>query len=120
MGTARRVASLSLGLVAASAAWAHAFLDHAEPRVGSVVHAAPTRVEVWFTEDLEPAFSTLKVLDATGREVDKKDKTVPQGDRSRMSVSLAPLSPGKYRVLWRALSVDTHVSEGDFTFEVAP
>ena len=53
-------------------------------------------------------------------KVDKKDKTVPQGDRSRMSVSLAPLSPGKYRVLWRALSVDTHVSEGEFTFEVAP
>ena len=109
-----------LAALAASAAWAHAVLDHAEPRVGSTVHSAPAGVEVWFSEDLEPAFSTLKVVDAAGRQVDRMDKSLPDGDRSRMRVSLVPLPPGKYRVIWRALSVDTHVTEGDFTFEVAP
>jgi len=36
-----------------------------------------------------------------------------------MRVSLPKLDPGRYKVTWRALSVDTHVTEGDFTFEVA-
>ncbi|HEY2558182.1 MAG TPA: copper resistance protein CopC [Caldimonas sp.] len=120
MKVARWIASLLAVLVAGSVS-AHAFLDHAEPPVGGVVHAAPARVEVWFSEDLEPAFSTLKVINAADKQVDRMDKSVPGGDRSRMSVSLnAALPPGKYRVRWRAVSVDTHVTQGDFTFEIAP
>jgi methionine-rich copper-binding protein CopC len=45
---------------------------------------------------------------------------VDRGDARILRVSLPPLSPGTYRVVWRVLSVDTHVSEGDFTFDVAP
>ncbi|HEY2190447.1 MAG TPA: copper resistance CopC family protein [Caldimonas sp.] len=119
MKIARWIASLSAALVAGSA-WSHAFLDRAQPAVGSVVHAVPTHVEVWFSEDLEPAFSTLKVVNAAGTQVDRMDKSVPGGDRSRMSVSLNALPPGKYRVRWRAVSLDTHVTQGDFTFEIAP
>ncbi|HEY2190451.1 MAG TPA: copper resistance CopC family protein [Caldimonas sp.] len=119
MKVARWIASMSAA-VAAGSAWAHAFLDHAQPPVGSVVHEAPARVEVWFSEDLEPAFSTLKVLNAADQQVDRMDKSVPGSDRSRMSVSLKALPPGKYRVRWRAVSVDTHVTQGDFTFEIAP
>jgi methionine-rich copper-binding protein CopC len=35
-----------------------------------------------------------------------------------VQVPLNPLGPGTYRVKWRVLSVDTHVTEGDFTFRV--
>ena len=119
MKVAHWIASLLAALVAGSAS-AHAFLDHAQPSVGSVVHAAPARVEVWFSEDLEPAFSTLNVMNAASKQVDRMDKSVPGGDRSRMSVSLNALPPGKYRVRWRAVSIDTHVTYGDFTFEIAP
>ena len=100
------------------AAAAHAFLEHASPRVGDTVHGAPAEVKAWFTEELEPAFSTLRVLDKDGKQVDRKDTQVQ--DRTVMRVSLPPLPPGTYRVQWRALSVDTHVTEGDFTFTVAP
>ena len=44
--------------------WAHAFLDHAEPKVGSTVANSPTELKIWFTQNLEPAFSTLEVQDA--------------------------------------------------------
>jgi len=115
-----RLMSLLLGLVAASTLWAHAFLEHAQPAVGSTVHAAPTRVELRFSEQLEPAFSTLRVVDRDGKAVDRHDKSVPDGDRTRMAISLTPLRPGKYRVIWRAVSLDTHVTEGDFVFELAP
>ena len=62
-----------LFLALQSHAWAHAFLDHAEPKVGSTVTNSPAEIKIWFTQNLEPAFSTLEVQDAHGKEVDKKD-----------------------------------------------
>lgn len=103
-----------------SEAGAHAFLDKAVPAVGSTVHGSPSDVRLWFTEELEPAFSTLRVLDQSGKQVDNKDKEVDRKDASVLRVSLPQLPPGTYRVVWRALTVDTHVTEGDFTFSVAP
>ena len=96
----------------------HAFLDHASPPVGSNVQASPTEVKLWFTQELEPAFSTVVVSDATGKRIDQRDVKV-EGDGTVLRVSLPALAPGRYKVTWRALSVDTHVTEGDFTFEVA-
>jgi len=112
------VAALAIG--AAPSAWAHAFLDHAIPTVGGTVHGSPADVKVWFTQELEPAFSSLQVVDQNGAEVDKKDKAIDPTDRTLMKVSLPNLPPGKYKVLWHALSVDTHTTEGTFTFEVVP
>jgi len=103
-----------------SPAFAHAFLDHATPAVGSTIHAPPARVELWFTEELEPAFSTVRVLDQANRRRDNGDAKVDPRDRTALRVSLPALAPGRYRVEWRVLSVDTHVTEGDFTFVIAP
>jgi copper resistance protein C len=97
---------------------AHAELDHAEPRVGNKVATAPREVTLWFTEKLESAFSSITVTNAAGERVDS-GKTRVSG--SQMSVSLRPGgSPGTYHVNWRVLSVDTHRSEGNFTFQVGP
>ena len=103
-------------LLFASVAAAHAFLDRASPPVGSTVRDSPPEVKLRFTQELEPAFSTLTVQDASGKRVDKGDARIAA---DTMQVSLPPLQPGRYKVTWRALSVDTHVTEGDFTFEVA-
>jgi len=114
------VFALFLMMVATSEAGAHAFLDRATPAVGSVIHGSPAQVRLWFTQELEPAFSTIQVQDRDGRRVDKQDKNVDHANPMLMQVSLPQLAPGKYRVVWRALSVDTHVTEGDFTFDVVP
>jgi methionine-rich copper-binding protein CopC len=94
---------------------AHAFLDHASPRVGAAVSAAPREVTVWFTQKLEPAFSGLKVTDAAGQRVDSGGTRV---NGNVMSVTLRPGGTGTYRVDWKVLSVDTHTTEGSFTFRV--
>lgn len=107
-------------LVVAQTSWAHAFLDHAEPAVGSTVHSSPVAVKIWFTEKLEPALCKLQVYDDSGREIDKRDQAGGAGDRALLTVSLPPLKPGKYKVVWRAVSVDTHVTNGDFEFVVSP
>jgi methionine-rich copper-binding protein CopC len=89
---------LLLLLSPTGSARAHAFLDHAEPRVGNKVAAAPRQVTLWFTQKLEPAFSTISVTNSAGERVDT----------------------GKYHVTWRVLSVDTHTTDGNFTFQVGP
>ena len=106
--------------VATFEAAAHAFLDHATPAVGSVIQGSPAQVRLWFTQELEPAFSTVQVQDRDGRRVDKQDKNVDPANPMLLQVTLPQLAPGRYRVVWRALSVDTHVTEGDFTFDVVP
>jgi copper resistance protein C len=107
-------------VLAAGDAYAHAFLDRALPAVGSTVHGPPAEVRLSFTHRLEPAFSTVRVLDARGTQVDARDKRVDRDDATVLRVSLPKLAPGKYRVVWRVLSVDAHSTEGDYTFEVAP
>jgi len=97
---------------------AHAFVDHAEPAVGSQIHGAPTQVKIWFTEKLEPALSKIQVFDISGGEIDKRDVKIDQSNGALLTVSLPELKPGKYKVVWRAVSVDTHVTTGNFTFEL--
>jgi hypothetical protein len=94
---------------------AHAFLDHAEPSVGSTVQTAPRELSLSFTQDLEPTFSTVEVRNANGARVDQGKARVSAGV---MRVGLKPLPPGTYMVQWRALSVDTHKTEGSFSFHV--
>jgi methionine-rich copper-binding protein CopC len=112
-----RLAAAVFVLLAAAGgqAHAHAFLDHAQPRVGATVQSAPAKLTLTFTQEIEPAFSSVKVTDAQGRLVDKGDVQV-QG--ALMQVTLAAIGPGDYTVTWRVVSVDTHVTEGDFVFHV--
>jgi copper resistance protein C len=100
------------------AAWAHAFLDHAEPAVGSQIQVPPRQAKIWFTEKLEPALSKIQVFDISGLEVDKRDVKIDKSNPAVLTVSLPELKPGKYKVVWRAVSVDTHVTTGNFTFEI--
>src|SRR5450755_2800396 len=108
---------LLLLLFPTGSATAHAFLDHAEPRVGNKVAAAPRQVTLWFTQKLEPAFSTITVTRAAGERVDTGKGRV-SGDQ--MAISLRSGGAGTYHVTWRVLSVDTHTTDGNFTFEVGP
>ena|SRR6202035_2604757 len=107
--------SLLLMPLAAGAAQAHAFLDHASPLVGSTVSAAPHEVVLTFTQNLEPAFSTAQVTDSSGARVDAGKAQV---SGNTMTVALKSIGPGSYKVRWHALSVDTHSTEGTFTFHV--
>ncbi len=116
----RAVACLLALLCGVAVAHAHAFLERAEPRVGSTVRAAPVQVRLWFTERLEPSFSRVQVVNARSERVDRSDAGVDPDNASLLRVSLAPLPLGAYTVIWRVVSVDTHVTEGEFVFRVAP
>jgi methionine-rich copper-binding protein CopC len=119
--TARLIAAafvLAEILIAPAAVRAHAFLDHADPAVGSTVPAPPSVIHLWFTQELEPAFSWVTVTDPSGASVNDGAATIDPSNKSEFDVKLKPLSAGTYTVKWHALSVDTHTTEGDFTFQV--
>jgi len=100
---------------------AHAFLVRAEPRVGSKVNKAPTEVRVWFSETVQAGASSIQVFDVSGKQVDKKDTHSDRANRVVLCVSLLPaLTPGIYKVIWRVTSADTHVTSGDFHFQIVP
>jgi hypothetical protein len=108
----------ALAIGAVPSARAHAFLDHANPAVGSSVPASPPVVTLWFTQDLEPAFSSVTVTNEAGEQVDLGNAHLPQGSPAELQIGLKPLPPGTYLVSWHVVSVDTHPTEGTFTFEV--
>src|SRR6476659_10057996 len=77
-------------------------------------------LQVWFTEALEPALSTIEVLDRAGTRMDRGDVRVDPDDHTQLRVTLLPLPPGQYRVIWRVVSIDTHFRSGSFPFRVDP
>jgi copper resistance protein C len=110
------VLTLGLTLVAGTtAARAHAMLASAQPRVGSSVASAPRQVTLTFTQRLEPSFSSITVTGPSGQQVSAGRASV---SGTTMSVPLRAAGPGTYQVNWRALSVDTHTTEGSFSFTV--
>ena len=101
--------------LAASAATAHAMLEHAVPAAGAALAKAPGTLTLQFSENLEPAFSSVAVTDDAGRSVTAGPSSA---GGAKMSVPLEPLKPGTYRVVWHALSVDTHRTEGSYSFTI--
>src|SRR5262249_48737700 len=97
-----------------------AFLEQTEPRVGATVAQAPAELRLWFSEPLEPAFSTVQVTDAQGRRVEAGRADVDARDRALLRVPLKKLGAGTYTAAWGVISVDTHATEGRFVFHVAP
>jgi methionine-rich copper-binding protein CopC len=114
------MALAACGFAITDAALAHAFLTRASPAVGSTIRSAPSEITLRFTENVEPAFSTVQVTGPHGDRVDGGDLHVDSKEPAVLRASLKPLAPGTYKVAWRAVSVDTHITNGDFTFTVAP
>jgi methionine-rich copper-binding protein CopC len=113
-------AMLAMILLLQHRAMAHAFLDHANPPVGSHLKSPPTEVKIWFTEEIEPAFSKIEVTDSDGKQVDNKDSHADDKDKTLFIVSLQKLSAGTYKVHWHVVASDTHRTQGDFSFTVSP
>lgn len=113
-------AALAL-LFVASAAYAHAFLEHAVPGVGATVRGSPSELELVFTEKIVQGFSSVIVSSAGGEKIAAGKPTLDPANPSALRVRLArALKPGAYVVAWHVVSVDTHTTSGTYKFTVAP
>jgi copper resistance protein C len=112
---------LAAAVIISTAAEAHAFLMHANPPVGSTVRASPREIRLYFSEEIEAVFSGIELATKAGERISTGPASVDPNDHSQFFVTLtALLSPDIYRVSWHVVSVDTHRTEGDFSFEVKP
>ena len=114
----RRVTTLALALALTPlAAFAHVFPQKQEPGAGTTVEA-PAKVTIAFDGPLEPAFSSLTVTDASGKQVNTAKSTVDAQQPGVASVALPTLAAGKYTVHWVAVASDGHRTHGDYSFNV--
>jgi methionine-rich copper-binding protein CopC len=105
-------------VLGAGLAAAHSALQRAEPSVESKLKWPPSEVKLYFTGRLEPAYSTVRVRDDKGAEVDQQDTRVDPSNPLLLRAALQPLERGAYTVIWRVLSVDGNVTQGRYTFRV--
>jgi methionine-rich copper-binding protein CopC len=113
----------TLGLTLAlwpAVAGAHAVLVKSSPARRAALAQSPARVELWFSERLEPAYSSASVWSASGQRVDRGDAAPDSNDPKVLGVGLPSLPPGQYTVRFRVLSVDGHVVESSFPFTIKP
>jgi hypothetical protein len=115
------LAAMVLVGMSAVAAVAHAFLNQAVPPVGGTVAASPPEIRLYFSEAIEPRFSGIELTSLDGLPVKTGPSTVDPRDQMQFVLPVEPALPsGRYKVTWHVVSVDTHPTQGDFTFEIKP
>jgi methionine-rich copper-binding protein CopC len=106
--------------IATTSAFAHALLDHAIPGVGLTVSGSPRELRLYFTQGVVTAFSHVHVVSAAGAAIPASKPVSDPSDQSIVIVRLGrALVPGTYSVSWYVVSVDTHTTQGTFSFTVS-
>jgi copper transport protein len=107
----------ALTLLSASAVLAHAKLVSSSPSKGQVLSLAPASIELNFSVGVQSKMSAIVVTGPSGDPVPVGQLTESDGAK-QLSVSLPPLEPGSYKVVWKALSADDHMIGGEFDFRI--
>lgn len=102
-------------------ALAHAHLKSATPADGATVTAAPSELDLTFSEGLNLKFSGVKVTGSGGKAIATGESSLKAGGDTTLVVPLTdPLGSGVYTVNWHALSTDGHKTTGSYRFSVKP
>jgi copper resistance protein C len=107
-------APLALGI---AIAWAHSFPEEETPAAGQVLTTPPPTVSIKYDAPIEHLFAKLDVVDGAGNDLTVSPPAV-SSDGFTLSVQLKPLQPGDYTVKWAVVCIDTHHTEGSYTFSV--
>ena len=105
-----------LVVVAVVTVMAHLAPTQTMPDTDAVITESPNHLQVWFTQDPDPAVSQLS-LDGPAGTVEL-GKTTVASEKSLMATVPESLSPGSYVAHWRSAGDDGHVRRGDFAFTV--
>jgi methionine-rich copper-binding protein CopC len=110
-------ALLACGLAGGAApAFAHAYLERAEPPPFSALDKAPAQLRFRYSEPIEPEFVEISVS-CDGKPIDTDKPTIDKDGRT-VRVKLGPAQAGEYVVRWRLVSKDGHRTQGVVEFKV--
>lgn len=117
-----KFAILSLAAAAAMTAGlaqAHPHVVSSAPASGAQVTASPKDVRIKFSEAPMAKFSAITVADSAGKPVKTAKTAVDAADKTQLIANFAQtLSPGVYKVTWKASGADTHKVTGSYSFTV--
>jgi copper transport protein len=110
----RALAVALLALAFPAAASAHATLRSTTPHFGSEVQRAPVLIRLRFDQHVKVLPGSVEVLNGVGRNFARAARV----EGMQVVAGVAPLKLGTYTVRWRAVSADSHVVSGVWTFGV--
>jgi methionine-rich copper-binding protein CopC len=111
-------ALLAIALSIPAAASAHSFPDRETPAAGERVTSPPSEVVIDFDAPIEKLFAKMEVTGADGANLAQGAPRISDNG-IRMSVKVPALKPGDYTVKWAVVGIDTHHTQGSYTFTVA-
>ena len=112
------LAVLAISAVTTSAN-AHPKLISASPAADVSSKVSPKEIKLNFSEGVIAKFSGIELRDETGKTIATGVAATDPKDRTQLVVPLpAPLMAGHYKVMWHAVSEDTHRVKGEYSFGV--
>jgi methionine-rich copper-binding protein CopC len=109
------ILALIVGVTAAASA--HSFPEQETPAAGATLNEPPSEVTIKYDAPIERLFASLEVLNSAGQnEALGKPEVSPDG--WKLSIPVNKLQPGEYTVRWRVVCIDTHHTQGSYSFTV--
>ncbi|MCK5829266.1 MAG: copper resistance protein CopC [Methylococcales bacterium] len=109
---------LTVGITWSQWVSAHAIMVRSTPTKEESTNIIPSKVDVWFDAGVGPKYTSLAVVNSKGERVDNGDGELEMMDKSHLSATLKPITPGRYGVRYRVQSEDGHIVTGKFFFEI--
>ena len=112
---------IALGLLAFGVPAGTVFHNHLEkstPAADSTVAGSPKEIRLWFSEKVEPRFSSISVQTADSVKVEIGKARATDSPKSIVADVPTTLAAGKYLVSWRTAGDDGHAVRGKFSFTV--
>lgn len=104
--------------VASPGLMAHPALLSSAPDQGVTLEASPREMLLQFTEAIEPSFSSITLVDPSGKEHQISTGHTDKQSARVVSFALPNLTAGAYRAYWSALGRDGHRVKGVVSFSV--
>ena len=109
----RRLLLVALAALAFPAvASAHATLQSTTPRFGHEIQTSPPTIQLHFDQHVKVLPGSIKLLNGAGKNFALAAHT----EGTSVVAAVKPLKLGAYTVRWRAISADSHVVSGVWTF----
>ena len=105
-------------LAPAQLASAHAILLTSEPAPSAVLDQSPTEIALFFSEEVDTIFGTIRILDSSGNVIQTIKPVRDVINHSIVRAPISTLADGTYVVIWRVASDDSHPVQGSFSFQI--
>ena len=101
-----------------NSAMAHAALVKSDPARRATLSMSPKQIQLWFNEKIEGAYASVVLLDSNKKVVTEDTPEVVADNPKSVVLNIPEIGSGKYTVQYRVMSVDGHVIESSYDFNV--